>query len=53
MRADDKQLARLNIMKDLLSRLHYTGKDKRLLRPDPRIVLTYAASDLENGLFAP
>ena len=53
VRADDKRLARLNTMKDLLSRLYYTGKDNRLIRPDPRIVMTYVASDLENGLLAP
>ena len=53
VRADDKQLARLNIIKDLLSRMHYTGKDERLLHPDARIVFTYAASDLEKGLLAP
>ena len=44
VRADDKQLARLNIIKDLLGRLHYAGKDKRLLRPDPQIVFTYDVS---------
>ena len=27
VRADDKHLARLNIIKDLLSRLHYADKD--------------------------
>lgn len=53
VRADDKQLARLNIIKDMLSRLHYTGKDERLLHLDARIVFTYAASDLEKGLLAP
>jgi polyphosphate kinase 2 (PPK2 family) len=52
LRADDKQLARLNIIKDLLSRLHYTGKDKRLIRPDPQIVFAYDASNLENGQLA-
>ena len=53
VRADDKQLARINIMKDLLSRLHYADKDEKLLRPDPRIVLTYDAAYLENGVLAP
>jgi len=27
VRDNDKQLARLNSIKDLLARLHYTGKD--------------------------
>ena len=52
MRADDKRLARLNIIKDLLGRLHYTGKDKRLIRPDPQIVFAYDVSILENGQLA-
>jgi polyphosphate kinase 2 len=52
VRANDKRLARLNIIKDLLGRLHYTGKDKRLIRPDPQIVFTYNVSNLENGQLA-
>ena len=52
VRANDKRLARLNIIKDLLSRLHYTGKDKRLIRPDPQIVFAYDVSNLENGQLA-
>jgi polyphosphate kinase 2 len=52
VRANDKHLARLNIIKDLLGRLHYSGKDKRLIRPDPQIVFAYDVSDLENGQLA-
>jgi polyphosphate kinase 2 len=52
VRADDKHLARLNIIGDLLGRLHYTGKDKRLIRPDPQIVFPYDVSNLENGQLA-
>jgi polyphosphate kinase 2 len=52
VRANDKRLARLNIIKDLLSRLHYAGKDKRLVRPDPQIVFEYDVSNLENGQLA-
>lgn len=52
VRANDKQLARLNIIKDLLHRLHYAGKDKRLVRPDPQIVFAYNVSNLENGQLA-
>ena len=52
VRADDKQLARLNIIKDMLSRLHYADKDEQLLLPDPKIVLTYDAAHLENGVLA-
>ncbi len=46
------RLARLNIINDLLGRLHYAGKDKRLIRPDPQIVFTYDVSNLENGQLA-
>ncbi len=52
VRANDKRQARLNIIKDLLSRLDYTGKDKRLIRPDPQIVFAYDVSNLENGQLA-
>lgn len=52
MRADDKSLARINIIKDLLGRLDYTGKDKKLIRPDPQIEFTYDASNLENRQLA-
>jgi polyphosphate kinase 2 len=52
VRANDKHQARLNIIKDLLGRLHYTDKDKRLIRPDPQIVFAYEVSNLENGQLA-
>jgi len=53
VRADDKQLARLNTIKGLLSRLHYADKDEQLLLPDPQIVLAYDAAYLEDGVLAP
>ena len=52
VRADDKHLARLNIIKDLLSRLHYADKDERLILPDPQIVFAFDISNLENGQLA-
>ncbi len=52
VRANDKHLARVNIIKDLLGRLHYNDKDKRLIRPDPKIVFPYDVSNLENGQLA-
>jgi polyphosphate kinase 2 (PPK2 family) len=52
VRANDKRLARLNIIKDLLGRLHYIGKDKRLVRPDPLIVFAYDVANFENGQLA-
>jgi len=50
--ADDKHLARLNLIKDLLSRLHYAGRDKRVVRPDPQIVFAYDASNPKGGQLA-
>lgn len=52
VRANDKRLARLNIIKDVLNRLHYTGKDEKLIQPDPKIVFAYDTSNLENGQLA-
>ena len=52
VRANDKRQARLNIIKDLLGRLHYTGKDKRLIRADRQVVFAYDVANLENGELA-
>jgi len=52
VRADDKHLARINIIKDLLDKLNYTGKEKLLIQPDPQIVFAYDISNLENGQLA-
>ena len=52
VRADNKHLARINIIKDLLDRLHYAGKDNKLIQPDPQIEFPYDVSNLENGQLA-
>lgn len=39
--ANDKKLAHLNLIRDLLSRVDYPCKDKKLLKTDPQIVLTW------------
>ena len=52
VRANDKRLARIHIIKDVLHRLHYADKNKRLVRPDPSIVFPYDVSNLENGQLA-
>jgi polyphosphate kinase 2 len=51
--ADDKQLARLNVIKDMLSRLDYTNKDERLILPDPNIVTPFESAFIEEGILAP
>ena len=40
IKSDDKKRARLNCIRFFLSRLNYPGKDERLLRYDPKIVMT-------------
>jgi len=52
VRANDKRRARLNIIKDVLGRLHYADKDKRLTRPDAQIVFPYDTANLQNGQLA-
>jgi polyphosphate kinase len=42
--ANDKKLAHLNLIADLLSRVDYPEKNKRLLKIDPRIVLRWPAN---------
>ena len=39
--ANDKKLAHLNLIADLLSRVSYPDKDKKILKIDPKIVLTW------------
>lgn len=53
VRADDKELARLNVIKDLLSRLDYSGKNEHLILPDPRVVAQFEAAFIEEGVLAP
>jgi polyphosphate kinase len=53
VRADDKDIARINVIRDLLWRLHYPGRHKDLKRPDPAVVFPYDSGALENGLIAP
>ena len=42
VRADDKRLARLNLIRDVLSRLHYAGKKSRLVQPDANMAFEFA-----------
>jgi len=51
--ADDKRLARLNLIKDLLSRLHYGDKDIAVLRTDPNVVFAYEEAYVQNGIITP
>jgi polyphosphate kinase len=53
VRADDKQAARIHMIKDMLFRLDYKDKDEALTLPDANIVFTYEESYLENKMIAP
>ena len=52
VRADDKKRARLNLIKDLLTRLDYADKDASLLNVDPKTVFTYSDEALQKGWIA-
>jgi polyphosphate kinase 2 len=52
VRADDKHAARLNLIRHLLSRLSYKGRDERLLVYDPDIVFLYDDAYRANGMIA-
>ncbi|WP_423820609.1 polyphosphate kinase 2 [Salinisphaera sp. SPP-AMP-43] len=52
VRADRKRVARLNLIKDLLLRLDYEGKNKTLLLPNPDVVFPYDEACLHNGMIA-
>ena len=51
--ADDKRATRLNVLRDLLSRSAYHGKDEALVRPDRAIVFPYEAAAHAQGMIAP
>ena len=42
--ANDKKIAHLNLIADLLTRVSYPDKDKKILKIDPNIVLTWPAN---------
>jgi polyphosphate kinase 2 len=41
VRADDKRLARLNLIRDILSRLHYAGKKNKLVQPNRNVAFEF------------
>jgi polyphosphate kinase 2 len=52
VRGNDKHLARINIIQDILTQLHYKNKNERLILADPKVLLPYDKSFLENGMLA-
>lgn len=52
VRADDKRVARLNVIKDMLHRLHYADKNHNLIQPRSEIVFPYSEEHLRSGAIA-
>ncbi len=52
VRADDKPRARLNVIRDLLTRLDFEGKNRQADLPDPDVVFTFSEAALANGQLA-
>lgn len=52
VRADDKRQARVNLIKDLLSRLHYGDKDAAVLPTDPDVIFPYQEAYVRNGMIS-
>jgi polyphosphate kinase 2 len=52
VRANDKHKARLNVIRHLLSQLHYRGKGQGLLSFDPAIVFSFDEGRLRDGSLA-
>ncbi|MFZ5557459.1 MAG: polyphosphate kinase 2 [Pseudomonadota bacterium] len=52
VRADDKRRARINLIGDLLARLHYADKDARVGSVDPSVLFRFDAVHLGDGSLA-
>ncbi len=52
LRTDDKRLARLNLLRGILSQLHYAGKKDKLVQPDTDIVFEFTPQCIENERLA-
>jgi polyphosphate kinase len=50
--ASDKKAARINLIRDILNRLHYDGKDERLTAPDAKVVFEFDEACLRDGRLA-
>ncbi|MBL0148629.1 MAG: polyphosphate kinase 2 [Ideonella sp.] len=52
VRADDKRLARLNLIRDVLCRLQPEGKQRRAALPDPEIAFDFSPETIAAGRLA-
>ena len=47
IRANNKKLAHLNLIRDLLSRIDYPGKKSALLTVDPDVVIKWSSNAIK------
>ncbi|MBC7702877.1 MAG: polyphosphate kinase 2 [Rhodoferax sp.] len=52
VRTNNKRLARLNLIRDILSRLHYAGKKNMLVQPDADIAFEFTPDCIESQRLA-
>jgi polyphosphate kinase len=52
VRADDKRQARLNVIRDMLSRVKAPDVSRKLARPDERVVCEFSEPLLSSGWVA-
>ena len=52
VRADDKRIARVNVIRDLISRLACPATDKHLAVPDRKVVFGYDKAHAKAGMLA-
>ena len=52
VRADDKRRARLNMIRDLLSRLECPDVEKHLAVPDPEVLFAYDEARAKAGILS-
>jgi len=52
VRADVKKIARLEFLRDLLSSFDYKNQDKKLVRPEPKVVFAWSQGTHDSALLA-
>jgi len=53
VRADNKKVARLNVIRDILRRVEYSGKDPEAFRPDPEVIFEFSTDHVSVGQLSP
>jgi polyphosphate kinase 2 len=52
VQGNDKHSARINVIRDILSELHYKNKNERIILPDPNVIFSYDKSLFKKGFLA-